>query len=159
MYAIIISGGKQYKVEEGEEVLLEKVKGNPGDKVELGEVIFLSRNGDKVLEKTELAKVKVKGEIVEQTKDDKIIVFKYKPKKGYRRKQGHRQHLTKIRVEDIHFPGKPAKKEAPKEEKVEEKKEKAKAAAKPKAAAKVEKEPAKAKKVSKEAAKKEGASE
>ena len=159
MYAIIISGGRQYKIEEGEEVLFEKIKGNPGDKVDLGEVIFLSKNGDKVLEKEELANVKVKGEIVEQTKDDKIIVFKYKPKKGYRRKQGHRQHLTKIRVEDINFPGKPARKEAPKVVKEEEKKEKAKAAAKPKAKAKVEKEAAKTKKVSKETPKKEEASD
>jgi len=137
VYAIIISGGKQYKVQEGEEVLLEKMEGKAGDKVEVGEVIFLSKNGDKIYEKDQLAKVKVKATIVEQTKDDKIIVFKYKPKKGYRRKRGHRQQVTKVMIDDINFPGKPAKKEKPKEVKKETKEEtKPKVAAKTKSSAK-----------------------
>jgi len=143
VYAIIISGGKQYKVQEGEEVLLEKMEGKAGDKVEVGEVIFLSKNGDKVYEKDQLAKVKVKATIVEQTKDDKIIVFKYKPKKGYRRKRGHRQLLTKVMIDDINFPGKPAKKEKPKEVK-KEVKEEAKPETKAKAKVKA-KSPAKSK--------------
>lgn len=147
MYAIIISGGKQYKVQEDEEVLLEKMEGKTGDKVEVGEVIFLSKNGDKICEKDQLAKVKVKATIVEQTKDDKIIVFKYKPKKGYRRKRGHRQLLTKVMIDDINFPGKPAKKEKPKESKKEVKEE-----TKPKAKTKI-KSPAKSKAKTKAAAK------
>lgn len=158
MYAIIISGGKQYKIEEDEEVLLEKIRGNAGDKVELGEVIFLSKNGEKVLEKEELSKVKIKGEIVEQTKDEKIIVFKYKPKKGYRRKRGHRQLLTKVKVEEIDFPGKPPKAVVPKEEKKEiekEGKEKAKAVTKTKVKATSEKKPAKPTKAAKEVKKAE----
>ncbi len=148
MYAIIIIGGKQHKVEEGQEILVEKIKGDAGDKIEVGETIFLSTNGDRVVTKEELANVKVKGEIVEQTKDDKIIVFKYKPKKGYRRKRGHRRLLTRVLIEDISFPGKPDK---PKE--VEEKptksekkvKKKPKAVAKSKTKAKVEKKAAKTK--------------
>ena len=151
MYAIIVTGGKQHKVEEGQEILVEKIKGNPGDKIEVGETIFLSTNGDRVVAKDELAKVKVKGEIVEQTKDEKIIVFKYKPKKGYRRKRGHRRLLTRVRIEDISFPGKPEKQEKPKE--VEEKpaksekkvKKKPKAVAKSKTKARAEKKVAKTK--------------
>ncbi len=154
MYAIIIIGGKQHKVEEGQEILVEKIKGDAGDKIEVGETIFLSTNGDRVVTKEELANVKVKGEIVEQTKDDKIIVFKYKPKKGYRRKRGHRRLLTRVRIEDISFPGKPdkpGKLDKPKE--VEEKptksekkvKKKPKAVAKSKTKAKAEKKAAKTK--------------
>jgi large subunit ribosomal protein L21 len=157
MYAIIIIGGKQHKVEEGQEILVEKIKGDAGDKIEVGETIFLSTNGDRVVTKDELANVKVKGEIVEQTKDDKIIVFKYKPKKGYRRKRGHRRLLTRVRIEDISFPGKPdkpgkpEKQEKPKEveekpTKIEKKvKKKPKAVAKSKTKAKAEKKVAKIK--------------
>ena len=117
MYAIIISGGKQHKVEEGQELLLEKIEGKAGDKIEVGEAIFLSKNGDKIFARDELEEVKIKGEIIEQTRDDKIIVFKYKPKKGYRRKRGHKRFLTKVLIEDINFPGKPAKIEKPPEPK------------------------------------------
>ncbi|NIT03952.1 50S ribosomal protein L21, partial [Candidatus Saccharibacteria bacterium] len=87
-----------------------------------------------------MSKVRVKAEIIEQTRDDKILVFKYKPKKGYRRKRGHKQHLTKVRIEDISFPGKPAKpktREVPEVKPKETKKPPAKKKAKTKAKAKV----------------------
>lgn len=141
MYAIIISGGKQHKVEEGQEVLLEKIEGKAGDKIEVGETIFLSKNGDKIFARDELEEVKIKGEIIEQTRDEKIIVFKYKPKKGYRRKRGHKRFLTKVLIEDINFPGKPAKIEKPLEPKEKvvsgSKVTKKKPKVKPKAKAKV----------------------
>jgi len=105
-YAIIESGGKQYKVQKEEEVLLEKIEGKPGDKVKFDKVIFLSNGEQKIHQKEVLSKVKVKGTIVEQLKGEKIIVFKYKPKKGYKRMRGHRQFLTKVRIDDINVPQK-----------------------------------------------------
>ena len=153
MYAIIVSGGKQHKVEEGQEVLLEKIEGKPGDKIDVGEPIFLSTNGDRMYAPDQLSKVKVKAEIIEQTRDEKIIVFKYKPKKGFRRKRGHKRLLTKVLIEDISFPGKPAQPEKPKAAKEKPAESKKAAAKKPraktkpktvaKAAAKTEKKPAK----------------
>ncbi|MDI6689256.1 MAG: 50S ribosomal protein L21 [Actinomycetota bacterium] len=103
-YAIIESGGKQYKVRKGEEVLIEKIEGKPGDKVKFDKIIFLSHGDQKIHQKEVLSKVKVKGTIVEQLKGEKIIVFKYEPKKGYKRMRGHRQILTKVRIDDIKVP-------------------------------------------------------
>lgn len=100
MYAVIASGGKQYKVSAGDEVFVEKLAGEQGDKVEFDQVLAV--NGDDGFKFGEDVKnVKVTGEIVKQGKGKKIIVFKYKPKKGYRRKQGHRQPYTRVKINEI----------------------------------------------------------
>ena len=101
MYAIIASGGKQYKVEEGAVLRVEKIQGDVGAPVTFNEVLMFSdgetfRFGTPVLED-----IFVRGQIVEQRKAKKIIVFKYKKRKRYRRKQGHRQPYTAIRIDSI----------------------------------------------------------
>ena len=101
MYAIVNSGGKQYKVQEGEIVKVEKLSGNVGDKVSFDRVLMLS-DGEKVNVGTpHLKKAAVSGHIVEQGKNKKIIVFKYKRRKRYRRKQGHRQQFTAVKINSI----------------------------------------------------------
>lgn len=100
MYAIVESGGKQYKVEPEEELFLEKIEGKPGKKIQFDRVLMLAGNGEIKLG-GELEKAKVGATIVEQTRGKKVIVFKYKSKKNYRRKRGHRQFLTKVRIDEI----------------------------------------------------------
>jgi len=100
---LIKSGGKQYKVKAGDDILLEKIEGKSGDLVELNDVIFLIDDKKNMAAHKDLSKVHVKGVIVEQTKGDKVIVYKHKAKKGYRRKRGHRQLLTKVKIEEIKF--------------------------------------------------------
>ena len=88
MYAIVKTGGKQYKVAEGDVLFVEKLEANAGDVVTLNEVLACTKDG-------------VQAKVVEQGKAKKVIVFKYKAKKDYRRKQGHRQPYTKIVIEKI----------------------------------------------------------
>lgn len=100
MYAIIRSGGKQYKVEAGKSIDVERLDGEIGTKVEL-EVLLVS-DGDKVKTGTPVLKdVKCEAEIVAQGKESKVVVFKYKPKKNERKKQGHRQPFTRIKILEI----------------------------------------------------------
>lgn len=101
MYAIIQTGGKQYKVSEKEEILIERLEGNQGDKIEIGRAILINKDGVTISDPVALSKVKIKGTIIDQLLSDKVIVFKYKPKKNYRRKRGHRQLLTKVRIDKI----------------------------------------------------------
>ena len=101
MYAIVNSGGKQYKVQEGETVKIEKLSGKVGDEVSFDKILLFS-DGDKVNVGTPLLeKAAVTGHIVEQGKSKKIIVFKYKRRKRYRRKQGHRQQYTAVKIDSI----------------------------------------------------------
>jgi large subunit ribosomal protein L21 len=118
LYAIIQTGGKQYKVSEKEEILIERLSGNQGDKVEVGRAVLINKDGVTVSDPVALSKVKIKGTIVDQLLSDKVIVFKFKPKKNYRRKNGHRQLLTKVRIDKISL-GR-AKKEKVEEEAVVE---------------------------------------
>jgi len=115
MYAIIRCGGKQYKVSKGEQIVVDQVKGNVGDKFDITDVVMLR---DDRVSVNNLDKAKVVASIVEHFRGDKVIVFKYKAKKNYRRKFGHRSYLTKIQIEDIKAPKAKAskKEEAPKEE-------------------------------------------
>lgn len=102
MYAIIESGGKQYKVAEGNIINIEKLDVEAGEKLTLDRVLFFNDgNGNIKIGDPLVAGVQVIAEVMEQGKHKKITVFKYKRRKGYRRKQGHRQPYTKIKVEKI----------------------------------------------------------
>lgn len=101
MYAVIRSGGKQLRVEPGQTVRVEKLPGEAGDKVELSEVLMVAGEGDARIGTPTIEGAKVVGTIADQTKGPKVIIFKMKRRKGYRRKTGHRQKYTEIRVESI----------------------------------------------------------
>ena len=101
MYAVIKTGGKQYSVSPGEEVKLEKLEGEVGDSVTFEEVLFTSDGENIRVGKPYLENTKVVGRITSQGKDRKIVVFKYKRRKGYRRKQGHRQRFSLVKIENI----------------------------------------------------------
>ncbi len=99
MYAIIRTGGKQYKVEAGDEILVEKLEAEIGAEVSF-EVLMLG--GEKVVVGTPVVEgVKAKAEVLEHGKGKKVVVFKYKPKKNFRKKQGHRQPYTKVKINAI----------------------------------------------------------
>ena len=99
MYAIFDNGGKQYKACIGDLVKLEKLSGKVGDSVEFPVVLLSDDKGVQVA--NEVAGLTVKAEIISEGKDKKIIVFKYKPKKNERKKQGHRQPYTMVKVTGI----------------------------------------------------------
>ena len=99
MYAIIENGNKQYRVSEGEVVRLEKLNANVGDSVEFNVVMVSDENGVKY--GADVANAKVSGTVQAQDKFTKIIVFKYKAKKNERKKQGHRQPFTAVKIEKI----------------------------------------------------------
>ena len=101
MYAVIVSGGKQYRVSEGDTLRLEKLEGEIGADVTFNKVLLFS-DGEKVeVGQPSLENVSVEGQIVEQGKSKKIIVFKYKRRKRYRKKQGHRQFFTAVKIGKI----------------------------------------------------------
>ena len=118
MYAIIESCGKQYKVAEGDVVFFEKLDAEEGKKITFDKVILVSNEGKVQIGTPYVKDVKVEGKVVSHGKGKKIIVFKMKPKKNYRRKQGHRQPYTKVEITSIKTIAKKA--EATKNEKVEE---------------------------------------
>ena len=101
MYAIIKTGGKQYKVKEEEIVEIEKLECAEGDSVEFEEVKAISDDNGFQIGQPNIEGAKVKAKVIEHGKGDKIIVFKYKPKNNYRKKTGHRQPYTKVIIEKI----------------------------------------------------------
>jgi large subunit ribosomal protein L21 len=101
LYAIIETGGKQYRVEEGNVLKVEKLNAAEGETVELDRVLALKKDDQLTVGAPWVAGVKVLAQVLEHGRGKKIIVFKYKPKKNYRRKQGHRQSFTKLRIEKI----------------------------------------------------------
>ena len=101
MYAVVSTGGKQYKVQEGEVLRIEKIPGNVGDTVSFDRVLMVSDGENVRIGQPVLDNAAVDGQIVEQGKAKKIIVFKYKRRKRYRRKQGHRQQYTAVRIDRI----------------------------------------------------------
>ena len=101
MYAIIESCGKQYKVAKGDVVFFEKLDTEEGKKHTFDKVILVSEDGKVQIGNPYVRGVKVEGKVVSHGKGKKIIVYKMKPKKNYRRKQGHRQPYTKIEITDI----------------------------------------------------------
>lgn len=100
MYAIIKTGGKQYVVEEGKVISIEKLDVEEGAEVTFDEVLLVS--GDDVkIGQPNVAGAKVTGKVLEQGKERKIRIFKYKAKSNYRRRQGHRQPFTKVKIEKV----------------------------------------------------------
>src|ERR671929_968777 len=99
-YAVIKTGGKQYRVEEGQTLLVERLPDEPGATVDLVPLL-LAGDGDPVLDADTLATSPVKAEVVGHERGKKLRVFKFKPKRGYRRRTGHRQDLTRIEVTEI----------------------------------------------------------
>ncbi len=117
MYAIFRAQGKQFRAEPDATLRLPSLEAEPGDKVSFDEVLLAEREGDVRVGTPTLEGARVAAEVVRHGKDDKIVVYKMKRRKGYRRKQGHRQGFTEVRVLEIGFPkGKakrPAKREKP----------------------------------------------
>lgn len=101
MYAIIVTGGKQYKVAEGDTISVEKLSVADGEAVTFDQVLMVSNEGKVTVGDPVVANATVTGKAVETGKGKKVIVFKYKPKKGYKKKQGHRQPFTKVKIEKI----------------------------------------------------------
>jgi large subunit ribosomal protein L21 len=101
MYAVVSSGGKQYKVQKGEILRVEKISGDIGAPVSFDKVFMFSDGENVNIGQPVLENVSVNAHIVEQDKAKKIIVFKYKRRKRYRRKQGHRQQYTAVKIDSI----------------------------------------------------------
>ena len=101
MYAVVKTGGRQYRVEPGETIDVERLPGEVGDTVELSPVLMVGDGAEVNVGSPALAEASVKAEIVGHKRGDKIIVFKSKRRKNYRRKQGHRQSLTSLKITDI----------------------------------------------------------
>jgi large subunit ribosomal protein L21 len=98
-YAIVKTGGKQYRVEQGQYLLVEKLDAEDGATIDLQPVLF--RSEDTVFDAKGLEKVTVKAKVLSQEKGEKLRVFKYKPKRGYKKRTGHRQKLTRIEITEI----------------------------------------------------------
>ena len=101
MYAVVKTGGKQYRVSQGDTLDVEKLTGEVGEQVTLEPVLFIGGNGEVKIGTPTITDAKVTAEIVEQTLAKKIIVFKKKRRKAYSRRQGHRQKLTRLKILDI----------------------------------------------------------
>jgi large subunit ribosomal protein L21 len=119
MYAIVKTGGKQYRVEKGQKLLVERLPEDEGAKVTLQPLLY--RSDDAVFDGADLEKVKVEATVLGHERGPKIRVFKFKPKRGYKRTTGHRQELTRIEVTDIKMLlRRPAAKKAAAADKTEE---------------------------------------
>ena len=103
MYAVIKSGGKQHKVSEGEEILLEKLSLDEGEVIEFSEVLAVNKDGNLNVGKPLLEGAIVTGKVINHLKTKKITIIKMKRRKDYRKKQGHRQNLTKVKIESISY--------------------------------------------------------
>lgn len=101
MYAIIETGGKQYKIQEGDVIFVERIKADEGENVTFDKVLAVSKDGNITFGNPVIETANVSGKILGHGKGKKIIVFKFKAKKGYRRKQGHRQPYTKVQIDKI----------------------------------------------------------
>jgi len=103
MYAIVKTGGKQYRVEPGQTLLVERLPEEAGATVALEPILY--RSDEVVFDVAGLEKVKVSAEVLDHVRGEKLRVFKFKPKRGYKRRTGHRQELTRLRVTDISLGG------------------------------------------------------
>ena len=100
-YAVLKSGGKQYKVSAGDVILVEKILGESGSKITFDDIIMMGEGSQIHIEEAELKSASVTGEVIEQTRGPKLIIFKKKRRQNYRRKKGHKQDLTVIRIKSI----------------------------------------------------------
>ncbi len=107
MYAIVQTGGKQYKVSPGDQLKVEKIKGAPGDKVELGQILALIEPDNVRLGSPVLEDVAISATLVKTARDRKIIVYKKKRRHGYHKKQGHRQWYSLLKIDNISVSGAP----------------------------------------------------
>ncbi len=112
MFAIISSGGKQYKVSENTILTVNKLSGNAGDNVEISDVLFASDGKEFSVGEPLINGAKVNLEIIKQDRDRKILIFKKKRRKNFRRKNGHRQDMTFLQVKSLNIPGFKAKTKA-----------------------------------------------
>lgn len=103
MYAVVKAGGKEYKVSQGDIIQIEKINGEIGDRVELKNVLMISLGEKIVVGKPYLENATVIGEIVRHAKGKKILIYKMKKRKNYRRLKGHRQNYTYLKINDISF--------------------------------------------------------
>jgi large subunit ribosomal protein L21 len=110
MYAIVETGGKQYRVKTGDTIAVERLSGEPGDTLDLGRVLLVAGDGDSETRvgTPGIDGAVVRAEVVEHARGEKIVVFRYKSKVRYRRKTGHRQALTRVRITDILLDGQSA---------------------------------------------------
>ena len=118
MYAVVMTGGKQYRVSAGDKIRVEKLNAEAGSTVSLDKVLVVGGEGETMVGAPYVAGACVEAEIVENGKADKVIIFKYKAKKDYRKKQGHRQPYTELKINGISVNGEMKSKaaEAPKAE-------------------------------------------
>ncbi|MGD0098876.1 MAG: 50S ribosomal protein L21 [Acidobacteriota bacterium] len=105
MYAVIMSGGKQYRVAEGDLVRIERLATDPGSPVEFKEVLLVKTEAKTYIGQPLVPGASVLGTLQSQDKDDTVLVFKYKKKKQYRRTRGHRQQHSEVRIEKINVAG------------------------------------------------------
>ena len=101
MYAIIRSGGRQFRVSQGDTVRLPLLKGDVGSETELGDVLFVGGEDKQHLGTPTVANAKVRAKILRHDRDRKILVYTYKRRKGYEKRRGHRQDFTEVRIEGI----------------------------------------------------------
>lgn len=101
MFAVIRTGGKQYKVAAGDEIRVELLEGEPGSEIRLDEVLMIGEGETARVGTPTVEGASVAAEIVDQVRDKKVMIFKKRRRKNYRRRKGHRQHLTVLRIKDI----------------------------------------------------------
>jgi large subunit ribosomal protein L21 len=101
MYAVIETGGKQYKIKEGDKLFIEKLDVESGDSIDFDNILIVSKDGELAIGSPYVEAAKVKASVIENGKGPKVVVFKFKNKEGYRKKRGHRQPYTKIQIESI----------------------------------------------------------
>jgi large subunit ribosomal protein L21 len=101
VYAIVECGGRQYRAEEGHSFSVEKLPHEVGQQIELDKVLLIAKEGDVSVGQPTVSGAMVKATVVEQYKGRKIFVWKYKPKKRYRQRKGHRQRYTRLRIDEI----------------------------------------------------------
>jgi large subunit ribosomal protein L21 len=101
MYAVIKTGGKQYRVSPGDTLDVEKLPYDAGEQIELDQVLLVANGSGTTIGRPLVDGAKVKATVTRQVKGPKLIIFKYRPSKRYRRKKGHRQHYTRLRIDEI----------------------------------------------------------
>lgn len=104
MYAVVRTGGKQYRVSEGDDIRIEKIPGTVGEDVTFDDVLMIGGTDEVQIGKPVLSGATVAGRILEQDRHRKVIVFKFKRRKGFQKKQGHRQAFTRVQITGIQAP-------------------------------------------------------